>query len=95
MTTGFLEAAARMFDPSWRATYPTPLDLAVHLDPRTLRTPALDLINAALVEAATTPDSRLIICMSPQEGKSTLCSKWFPLWLAAPQPRRPDRDRVI
>jgi len=92
VTTGFLEAAARMFDPSWRATYPTPLDLAVHLDPRTLRTPALDLINAALVEAATTPDSRLIICMSPQEGKSTLCSKWFPLWLLH---RNPDARIAI
>jgi len=73
-----------MFDPSWRATYPTPLDLAVHLDPRTLRTPALDLINAALVEAATTPDSRLIICMSPQEGKSTLCVKVVPAVAGGP-----------
>jgi len=58
-----------MFDPNWRAAYATPGDLAVKLDPRTIQTPALDLIDAALVEAATTPDARLIICMPPQEGK--------------------------
>jgi len=50
------------------------------------------LINAALVKAVATPDSRLIICMSPQEGKSTLCSKWFPLWLLH---RRPDARIAI
>jgi hypothetical protein len=59
-----------MFDPNWRAAYATPGDLAVTLDPRTIQTPALDLIDAALVEAATTPDARLIICMPPQEGKA-------------------------
>jgi len=81
-----------MFDPNWRAAYATPGDLAVKLDPRTIQTPALDLIDAALVEAATTPDARLIICVAPQEGKSFRCSKWFPLWLLH---RNPDTRIAI
>jgi hypothetical protein len=81
-----------MFDPNWRAAYATPGDLAVQLDPRTIQTPALDLIDAALVEAATTPDARLIICMPPQEGKSFRCSRWFPLWLLH---RNPDTRIAI
>ena len=36
----------------------SPLDLAVAFDPRIKRTPALELINAALVQAYDTPDAR-------------------------------------
>jgi len=86
LSVGFLEAAARMFDPSWRATYPTPGALAQAFDPRTVQTPALELIDEALVWAATTPDARLMICMPPQEGKSVRCSKWFSLWLLQRNP---------
>jgi hypothetical protein len=50
----------------------TPGDLAVKFDPRTNRTPALDLIDEALVWAASTPDARLIIAMPPQEGGRVL-----------------------
>ena len=37
--------------------WPSPLDLACDLDPRIRRTPALELVNAALVEAFNTPDA--------------------------------------
>lgn len=61
----------------------TPGDLAAMLDGRNIQTPALELIDAALVEAYNTPDSRLIISMPPQEGKSTRVSVMFPLWVLA------------
>jgi len=70
----------------------TPGDLAKHLDPRTVQTPALDLIDAELVRAATTPDARLIVSMPPQEGKSQRCSRRFPLWALL---RNPDTRIAI
>lgn len=75
-----------------RHIYPTPGDLAHALDPRTVRTPALDLIDAELIRATTTPDARLIISMPPQEGKSTRVARAFPLWLLT---QRPDTRIVI
>ena len=76
------EAAARMFEPPAPAArrWASPLDLACALDPSIVRTPALELINAALVELVDTGLTRLLVAMPPQEGKSVLCSKWFPLW---------------
>jgi predicted phage terminase large subunit-like protein len=60
----------------------SPLDMACDLNPQTVRTPALEAINAALVRLANKPgQGRLAVFMSPQEGKSTLCSFWNPLWL--------------
>lgn len=44
------------------------------------RTPALEVINRALVETITTPDSRLCISVPPQEGKTSTASRAFPLW---------------
>ena len=49
--------------------WPSPGDLAQALDRRIRRTPALELVNAALVEAFNTPDARLAISIAPQEGK--------------------------
>ncbi|MFC8732168.1 phage terminase large subunit [Luteimicrobium sp. NPDC057192] len=60
--------------------------MAVDLDPKFHRTPALDVINAAITEALTTPDARLIISMPPQEGKSTLATKWAPTWVLTDRP---------
>jgi len=64
------EHVARTFEPARPSRWPTPGALARHLNPRTIQTPALDLIDQDLVEAATTPDARLIITMAPQEGKA-------------------------
>lgn len=79
------EWAARAFEPSG-PRWETPLALAEHLHASTVRTPALELIDQHLVWAATTPDARLIVTMPPQEGKSSLVSRVFPLWLLHRQP---------
>ena len=69
MTLTAWEAAARLFEPTRPCPWDSPLDLACALDPRFVRTPALELINDGLVWADRTPDARLIVVMSPQEGK--------------------------
>lgn len=79
------EIAARMFDPPDRK-YATPGELARALDPKTVQTPALDLIDEALVELFNTPDGRLIISMPPQEGKSTRVAKDFVTWVHTQNP---------
>ena len=50
--------------------FATPGELAVALDPKTRQTPALRLIDDALVETITTAGGRLIITCPPQEGKA-------------------------
>lgn len=65
----------------------SPLDMASELSPTTVRTPALEAINDALVRLAEPGGkNRLAVFMSPQEGKSTLCSYWNPLWLLTHDP---------
>ncbi|HLS02461.1 MAG TPA: terminase family protein, partial [Beutenbergiaceae bacterium] len=77
--TEWAEHAAALFEPT-KPKWATPGELAIALDPTTKQTPALDIIDAALVEAFNTPDSRLIVSMPPQEGKSQAISRRFPLW---------------
>lgn len=86
MTVDMWEAAARMFEPA--ATYPTPGALAKAIDPATVQTPALDLIDQALVDVETGKINRLIISMPPQEGKSTRVTKIGPLWFLTRNPER-------
>lgn len=79
------EAAARLFEkpaPKWQS----PGTMAVELDSRTVQTPALDLIDEALVDLVNRPDGRLIISMPPQEGKSQRISRRFPLWVLQRDP---------
>jgi predicted phage terminase large subunit-like protein len=64
----------------------TPGALARATNPNTVQTPALDIIDAALVEAFNTPDSRLIISMAPQEGKSVRVANDFPVWALTKNP---------
>lgn len=73
-----------------RRRWASPLDMACHLDPTTVRTPALELINRELVALADGDEHapRLMVFMPPQEGKSTLCSKWYPLWRLVDDPDR-------
>lgn len=85
MTTDLWEAAARSFEPP-RRRWATPGQMALELNPKTVQTPALDLIDAALVNAANTPDARLIICMAPQEGKSVRVAGDFPTFMLATDP---------
>ena len=79
------EAAARQFEPP-RRRWASPGALAKALNPRTVQTPALDLIDAALVDLASTPDDRLIITMAPQEGKSVRVAGDLPTWLLTQDP---------
>lgn len=84
---GWMGYAQQFYSPKLaHHQWATPGDLAKHLNPKTVQTPALDLIDQALVRAATTPDSRLIICMAPQEGKSVRVAGDFPTWLLARNP---------
>jgi predicted phage terminase large subunit-like protein len=65
----------------------TPGDMARELDPTVVQTPALDLIDDALVDLADgVGQQRLAIFMSPQEGKSERASHWFPLWALTHNP---------
>lgn len=66
---------------SWK----TPGTLAKRLNPSTVQTPALDLIDAELQKLLDTPDGRLIITMPPQEGKSTRLRD-FILWVLKQRP---------
>lgn len=61
-------------------TYETPGALACALEPKTLQTPALRVLDAAIVDAVTGVAPRLIFTMPPQEGKSQRVSRWTPLW---------------
>lgn len=56
---------------------PTPGQIGRLVDPRTIQTPALNLIDRELQQLLETPDGRLIISMPPQEGKSSRVSRDF------------------
>ncbi|WP_445154136.1 hypothetical protein ACTWLI_12475 [Arthrobacter sp. Hor0625] len=86
MTVDMWEAAARMFEPADK--YATPGALARAIDPATVQTPALDLIDQALVDVEAGRTNRLIISMPPQEGKSTRVTKVGPLWFLTRNPER-------
>ncbi|MFI5415108.1 MAG: phage terminase large subunit, partial [Candidatus Lutacidiplasmatales archaeon] len=58
----------------------TPGHLAAALDPSNRQTPALDVIDQALVDTYTQRNGRLIISMPPQEGKSQRATKTATLW---------------
>lgn len=77
-----LEAMAGSDRPQWDS----PLDLAQALDSTVKRTPVIELINQKLVDAINTPNARLMVSVSPQSGKSQLCSRWLPLWLLTRNP---------
>lgn len=68
--------------PSWA----TPGYLAKAIDPATVQTPALDLIDEAVVWAYTTPDARLLVSLPPQEGKSSRVTKTGSLWALTRNP---------
>lgn len=68
--------------------YATPHDLYSQLAPGTISTSMTRLLDAELIHAATTPNSRLILSTPPQEGKSTLTSRALPLWMLRRHPER-------
>ncbi len=64
------EAERLLTAPKWD----TPGVLATAVEPSTVQTPALDIVDDALVWAYTTPGARLLISMPPQEGKPLIVS---------------------
>lgn len=82
--TAFDYAAAIFEAPT--TAWETPGQLAQALDPATRQTPALELIDQALVDVADGRCERLIISMPPQEGKSQRVSRRFPTWLLTRNP---------
>lgn len=77
----FTEWAAQQWEHRPRR-YPTPAALAHALDPTTRDSPALDLIDAALVELVDgDTHNALAVFLPPQEGKSQRISRRFPEWL--------------
>lgn len=86
------EHAARAFEPR-RTNWDAPGDLALAMDPvHTRQTPALQMIDDALVRLANTPNGRLVISLPPQEGKSTRVAEVFPVWALT---RNPDTRIVL
>lgn len=67
-------------------THATPGSLALSLFPGTVQTPALQVIDNALAQVASTPGARLIITMAPQEGKSSRVARDFPIWWLTRRP---------
>lgn len=63
-------------------------ELAVAVNPKVVQTPALDLIDKLVTDSYQTPDSRLIVAMPPQEGKSERVTKTGTLWALLDDPER-------
>lgn len=66
----------------------SPGELAAAVDRHTVQTPALDLIDEAVIWAYSTPDARLIISIAPQEGKTTRAVQFGSLWALTRDPER-------
>lgn len=85
MTVSAWEFAARAFEkpmPKWD----TPGELAQGLDPKTVQTKTMDLIDEALVWAWNTPDARLLLTVPPQAGKSQRATRRFSEWVLSQNP---------
>lgn len=63
--------------------------LAKKIDPTTIQTPALDLIDGELMRLLDEPGGRLIISMPPQQGKSVRTSQVFPVHALIQRPDTP------
>lgn len=74
-----------------RHRYPTPGHLAVDLDPTTVQTPALRVIDEAVADTIA-EGGRLVVTIPPQEGKSTRVAVWTPVWALM---RNPDARVVV
>lgn len=91
MTVSWFEAAARKFEAVKKA-WASPGELARDIEPTTVQTKALDLIDEYLVKVESGEIDRLIINLPPQEGKSTRVTTIGPLWFLS---RNPDRRIAI
>lgn len=86
MTLTWVEAAAKLFDPPASPRWKTPGDLAKAIEPTTVQTKALDIIDAELIDIESGENDRLILQAPPQEGKSTRVTTTGPLWMLTRNP---------
>ena len=84
-TLALLRAAQTHRNPP--PTFDSPAALAAALDPTTVTTPALSLIDEALIRVERGDTKRLIISMPPQEGKSERVTHYGVLWMLHRNPR--------
>lgn len=68
--------------------YTSPGDLAPVIAPGFTQTPALDILDQALLDAESGAQPWLIFSMPPQEGKSERVSRIFPTWCLIRNPNR-------
>lgn len=69
--------------------YPTPGHLARLIDPsNSIQTPALDILDQALMDAEAGRQRWLLFSMPPQEGKSQRVSRVFPTWCLMRDPEK-------
>lgn len=68
--------------------FKTPGELAKLIFPGTIQTPALDILDDALIDAESGKAPWLIFSMPPQEGKSERVSRFFPIWCLLRDPTR-------
>lgn len=66
--------------------FPNLVDLARHIEPRTIQTPALALIDEHMARVRRGEIDRLAISMPPQEGKSQRITRHAPLWFLLGNP---------
>lgn len=62
-----------------KVRYANAADLAAALDPNYIITPAIRIISTAIETVLSRPRHNLLVTMSPQEGKSSLCAIYTPL----------------
>jgi predicted phage terminase large subunit-like protein len=88
MSVTLWDVAADALDPPPPAPrrWATPGAMAQALDPTTVQTPALELVDEHLVAVAEGSCDRLMIFLPVQEGKSERCSRRFPAWLLEHDP---------
>lgn len=70
------------------AKYATPGDLARTVEPTTVQTPLMDLLDRTLMDIENRVIDRVLISCPPQEGKSTRVTKTGPLWFLLNNPDR-------
>lgn len=86
MTAMAYEAAAAEWETPESALWETPGQLAAAIDPATVQTPALDLIDDAIAWAYSTRGARLAVSIAPQEGKSSRLTRVGSLWALSRNP---------
>lgn len=87
LTPSIWELAARRFETT-RTEWETAGDLAQAIEPSTVQTPALRLIDNHLAMVERGEIDRLAVNLSPQEGKSSRITTMGPLWMLTRNPER-------